>query len=137
MAMVLGCIFFSCKKEESSTSKCAISMAGLSGSYKLTALQYRSGATATPMDYLPYIDDCEKDDLVTLKSNGTYDSNDEGTVCTPEKELNGSWQVKGNVLTSDGIFNGTITSYDCKTLVFYIDNSMVAGDRLTFTMVKQ
>jgi hypothetical protein len=137
MAITLGSMFFSCKKEKSSTSECSISMDGLSGSYKLTALQYKSNANAAPVDYFSYMDDCEKDDILILKNDGTYKVNDAGTVCTPSNAQNGSWLVSGNKLISDGILNGTVASYDCKTLVYYTENSIVAGDRLTFTMVKQ
>lgn len=137
MAILLGSVFFSCKKEESSKSECSISMIGLSGSYKLTALQYKSGATATPVDYLAFMDACEKDDILILKSNGTYSTNDAGTACTPPESSGGTWQVSGNTLTSDGNLNGTIARYDCKTLVYYVDNAIIAGDRLTFTMSKQ
>ena len=137
IAITLGSMFFSCKKEKSSTSECAISMAGLSGSYKLTALHYKTSATAAPVDYLSYMDDCEKDDILILKNDGTYNVNDAGTVCTPSNVQNGTWLVKGNTLISDGKLNGTVASYDCKTLVYYTDNAIVARDRLTFTMVKQ
>jgi hypothetical protein len=137
MAIASGSMLISCKKEKSSTSDCSISMTGLSGSYKLTALQYKVSATASPVDYLAFMDDCEKDDILTLKSDGTYSVNDAGTVCTPPDNQKGTWLVKGNTLTSDGELNGTVASYDCKTLVYYVDNSIVTGDRLTFTMVKQ
>ena len=137
MCIVTSAILFSCKKEESQPSGCSISMTGLAGSYKLTALQYKASAAATPVDYLAGMEDCEKDDIITLKGDGTYIYNDAGTVCTPVKSDHGTWQVKGNILTSDGTLNGTVVSYDCKTMVYYVENSLVAGDRLTFTMVKQ
>ncbi|MET3878736.1 lipocalin family protein [Chitinophaga sp. OAE865] len=132
-----GSVLFSCKKEESSEPGCSISTTGLSGSYKLTALQYRASATAAPVDYLASMEDCEKDDILTLKSDGTYDYNDGGTVCSPSGTDHGTWQVKGNTLTSDGTLNGTVASYDCKTMVYYVENSLVEGDKLTFTMVRQ
>jgi hypothetical protein len=137
MAIALGSMLISCKKEKSSTSECSISLTGLSGSYKLTALQYKASANASPVDYLAFMDDCEKDDILILKNNGTYNVNDVGTVCTPSNAQNGTWKLNGNTLISDGILNGTVASYDCKTLVYYTDNSIVTGDRLTFTMIKQ
>lgn len=137
ITMALSSMIFSCNKEHDNTPECKISMASLSGSYKLTALQYKSGTTATPVDYLASMDACEKDNILILKSDGTYNSDDAGTVCTPSETDNGTWQVEGNTLTSDGTLNGTIASYDCKTLVYYIENSIKEGDRLTFTMVKQ
>ncbi|PSL47361.1 lipocalin-like protein [Chitinophaga niastensis] len=137
IATVSSSMLFSCKKEKSNTPECSISITNLSGSYKLTALQYKSTVTAAPVDYLASMDACEKDDIITLKSNGTYDYNDAGTVCTPKKTDHGTWKLNGSTLTSDGTLNGTIASYDCKTLIYYVENSIVAGDKLTFTMVKQ
>lgn len=137
MVMVLSGLLFSCSKKDTGTPGCKINMASLAGTYKLTALQYKINATATPVNYLDYMDDCEKDNILTLKSNGTYDSDDAGTVCTPSETGHGTWQVSGNTLTSDGTLNGTIDSYDCKKMVYYVDNALRPGDRLTFTMEKQ
>lgn len=137
IAMATGTLFFSCKKEDSKPTACSINMTSLAGSYKLTALQYKSDASSAPLDYLQFMDDCERDDIIILKDDGTYITNDLGIVCTPSEEAQGVWQVKGNVLTSDGVFNGTIASYDCKTMIYYTDNALKPGDRLTFTMEKQ
>lgn len=139
-ALVLaGTFIISCKKDPSPTPApdCSISMAGLSGAYKLISLQYKRNATAPVVNYLDFMDDCEKDDIVTLKSDGTYHYNDVGTVCNPNGSDNGTWSVTGNTITSDGTINGTVSSYDCKTLVYYAENVYLAGDRLTFTVVKQ
>ncbi|MBC9932812.1 lipocalin family protein [Chitinophaga qingshengii] len=136
-AMIASSLLFACKKEKSSPATCEISVAGLSGSYKLTALQYRESTTAAPVDYLAYLEDCEKDDIMELKNDGTYTYHDAGTVCESSATDHGTWQVKGNTLTSDGKLQGTIASYDCKTLVYYVENALHTGDRLTYTMVKQ
>jgi hypothetical protein len=135
--MTSGSLFFSCKKDDSKPAGCSISMTSLAGSYKLTALQYKSDASAAPVDYLQPMDDCEKDNILILKDDGTYVSDDAGTVCEPAEDTHGTWLVKGNTLTSDGVLNGTIASYDCKTMVYYTENAIKPGDRLTFTMVKQ
>ncbi|WP_177192420.1 lipocalin-like domain-containing protein [Chitinophaga arvensicola] len=137
MSLAVSGLFFSCQKEKSGSPECSINVASLSGGYKLTALQYKSTATAAAVDYLAFMDACEKDDIITLDSKGTYDYNDAGTICTPEKKEHGTWQLNGNILTSDGTLNGTIASYDCKTLIYYVENTIVPGDRLTFTMAKQ
>jgi Lipocalin-like domain len=131
-------MLFSCKKDRSTEPDCSISMQNLAGSYKLTALKYKLNATTPEMDYLPFMEDCEKDDVVTLKSNGTYDYHDAGIVCTPGGTDNGTWGVSGNTISSDGsTINGTIASYDCKTLVYYTENFYATGDKITFTIVKQ
>jgi hypothetical protein len=137
IAMTSGIIVLSCKKEKDDTPQCSTSMTGLSGSYKFTALQYKPDPAAAPVDYLAFMDDCEKDDILILKSDGSYDYNDAGTICTPDGTQHGTWKVTGKTITSDGIFNGTIASYDCTTLVFYVENAIKSGDKLTYTMVKQ
>ena len=128
---------FSCKKDKPAEPDCSITMPNLSGSYKLTALKYKLNATTPEMDYLAFMDACEKDDVVVLKPNGTYEYNDAGTVCSPSGTDNGTWSVNGNTINSDGTINGTIASYDCKTLLYYAENINLPGDKFTFTMVKQ
>ncbi|SHL68248.1 Lipocalin-like domain-containing protein [Chitinophaga jiangningensis] len=137
-ALVCGTLFSSCKKEDSKPSNgCEISVTGLAGNYKLTGLQYRESAAKTPIDYLPFQDECEKDDLLTLKSDGTYNYKDLGIQCDPDGNDTGSWEIKNGNLVIDGIVHGTITAYDCKTLTFYIENTLVKGDRMTTIMTKQ
>lgn len=130
-------ILFSCKKEKNDAPGCPITMDNLSGDYKLTALQYKASSGAAPADYLTYMEDCEKDDILQLKNDGTYKKDDAGTVCDPEETASGTWQLHGNTLTSDGILNGTISSFDCKTMVYYIENAIKPGDRLTYTLEKK
>lgn len=89
------------------------------------------------MDYFTPLEDCEKDDILVLKADGTYKNDDAGTVCEPSGTSEGGWKLNGNTLISEGILNGTIVSYDCKTLVYYLDNTLKEGDRLTFTLTKQ
>ena len=135
--LLAGSIIFSCKKDKSSGEECKISTTSLSGTYKLSSLKYKVNKSVAEQDFLASMDDCEKDDLIILNSNGTYDHLDVGTTCLPLNNDNGSWAVNGHTLTSDGDFNGTITSFDCKTIVYYIENIFTPGDRLVFTMVKQ
>jgi hypothetical protein len=137
LVMAVSTVLFACKKEKADTPGCAITVENLSGAYKLTALQYNLSQNAAPSDFLEYMDDCEKDDIIDLKKDGTYKEDDAGTVCDPIKTAEGVWLLHGNTLTSDGTLNGTIASYDCKKLVYYIDNAIAPGDRLTYTLVKQ
>ncbi|MFB6457791.1 lipocalin family protein [Chitinophaga sp. Hz27] len=132
-------IMFSCQKDksESTTPSCEVSMNGLAGSYRLTALEYKSATNASPVDFLASMDACEKDDILTLNSNGSYKYDDMGTVCSPSGTEQGTWTVSGKTLTSDGILSGTVASYDCKTLVYYVENALTKGDRFTYTLVKK
>jgi Lipocalin-like domain len=135
--LALSSVLFSCKKEDSATPPCSISMQNLSGSYKLTALKYKLTPATPEMDFFALMDDCEKDDLLILNANGTYQFKDLGIACSPDGNENGTWKLNGNTLISDGILEGNISSFDCKTLVFYNDNYNIPGDRAIVTLVKQ
>lgn len=137
LVIISGTVFFACKKEKATAPGCPVTKENISGAYKLTALQYKAGANTAPADYLALMDDCEKDNILKLKDDGTYTEDDAGTVCDPSETMQGTWQLHGNTLTSDGTLNGTIASFDCKTLVYYIDDALKPGDRLTYTMEKQ
>ncbi len=126
----------SCKKEKSA-APCNRNVAGLTGKYKLSALEYKMTATSASTDYLPLMDACEKDDIIELKADGSWIYTDAGTICTPSGIGNGSWTVLGNVITSDGVVSGTIESYDCKKLILSTINVILPGDRFTQTLIKQ
>lgn len=128
--------FASCKKEESA-QPCERTTAGISGSYKLRSIEYKMTPASAPVDFMAFLEPCEKDDIIQLKNDGTWIYTDAGAVCTPPGSDNGTWTLTGNVITSDGVVSGTIQSYDCKTLVCYTENVTVPGDRFIQTLVKQ
>lgn len=133
-------VLTACQKESSDSNECKTDMQHISGTYKLTAVKYKVNATATEEDYLQHIEACEKDDLIILNTNGTFNYNDVGITCSPDQSSNGTWNVKDNILTmsEDGILdNGVISAFDCKQLVFYHDDNMVKGDRMVFTLTKE
>ncbi len=135
--LALSSIFFSCKKEDSAEPPCSISMQNLSGSYKFSALKYKLTPASPEVDFFALLDDCEKDDLLILNANGTYQFKDLGITCLPDGNEIGTWKLNGTTVTSDGILEGTISSFECKTLVFYNENYNIAGDRAILTFVKQ
>jgi len=138
MVTVSASMFFSCKKNEDKPSGCEISKANLTGSYKLTALEYKQSATAQPVNYLDFMEDCEKDNILKLQSDGNYVYEDAGTVCPSHEVEKGTWDVEGHTINIDGVLQlGIITSYDCKTLICYVENGITQGDRMTYTLVKQ
>ncbi|RFS20160.1 hypothetical protein DVR12_20815 [Chitinophaga silvatica] len=138
LLMIPATILLSCKKEKSeSESKCNIDVASLSGTYKVTSLKYTSKPDATPVDFMEFMEACEKDDIITLKKDGTYEYFDLGVTCSPNGSDKGTWELNGKTLISDGKLNGTVSSFDCKTLVYYVENSLVSGDKFVFTMVRQ
>jgi hypothetical protein len=120
----------SCDKDD---DDCEQNMAGVSGTYKLTAMKYRPSGSTNEIDLYAFLEACEKDDLTVLNANGTYAYQDAGTVCDPNGSFNGTWTMSGSSITVDGE-SGTIQSFDCDNIVFYTEDS---GDRITFTYVRQ
>ena len=125
----------SCRKD--SKNECTPTVASVSGTYKLTALKYKAGASATEQDYLLMRDDCENDDLIILNANGTYQYQDAGISCSPNGNDNGTWGITGNMVFSDGIVGGIIESFDCRSLTVYTSNFIVPGDKITMTITRQ
>jgi hypothetical protein len=139
VALLLTVATLSCKKEKTDPQPepCVTNVASLSGTYKLTALKYKQTATAAEQDFLALKDACEKDDLIVLNANGTYLYKDLGSFCSPSGNDNGTWNLNGNIIKSDGMIDGTIKSFDCKTLVVVTPDALVPGDQLVFTMTRQ
>jgi hypothetical protein len=126
----------SCEKDKVE-DKCMLTTDKLAGTYKLTEVKYKLSATLPEQDFLSLMEACEKDDLLILNSNGTYNYTDIGITCTPPGTITGTWSLNGNNLQSDGILEGEISSFDCNKVVYFIQNTNVQGDKLTFTMTKQ
>ena len=133
--VLIPLVMASCQKE--TPDHCARTMAGISGTYKPTGLTYKPGSTSPEQDYFAIKDACEKDDLVDLNLNGTYNYRDIGLVCSPEGSNSGTWSVSGNRVISDGLADGIIQNFDCRTLVIAGSDVIVPGDRLTLTMERQ
>lgn len=125
----------SCKKDEN--KNCNKTLTGLAGTYILLSAEYKLNATSTPIDLKAAMDACEKDDQVTLKSDGTWIYMDAGTVCSPAGNDNGTWSISGDVITSDGVVSGRIQQYDCDKLVCVTQNVTIPGDQITQVLKKQ
>jgi len=127
---------FSCQKDNNNEQQCSITTANIAGTYKLTALTYKASSTSPEQDYFQFMDVCERDDKITFNTNGTYNYQDVGIVCTPDGDDTGTWSLNGTTITSDGMIAGTVQSFDCSTLIVYVNNIFTAGDKYTFTMKK-
>ncbi|SHM14119.1 hypothetical protein [Chitinophaga sp. CF418] len=63
---------------------------------------------------------------------------DAGTVCPSHEVEQGTWELDGHTIDINGVLQqGIITSYDCKTLICYVENGITQGDRMTYTLTKQ
>jgi len=135
---IIGMTFISCKKDKDKAPACATDVASIAGSYKFAAYTYKQTPTSAEEDYLNIIfpDACERDDVLSFSSNGTYAITDAGTVCSPSGGDSGTWTVSGNSMNIDGDLT-TIESFDCKTLVLANNDVNVTGDKLKITLTKQ
>jgi hypothetical protein len=130
----------SCKKEDSKHedhAPCTTNVASLAGSYKIETTMYKQNAASTELDLFSFLSPCMKDDVITLKADGSWMSLDAGTVCTPAGSDDGQWLLNNNALLSDGPLSGTLKGFDCKKLVLINKDIYVAGDQLITTAVKQ
>jgi hypothetical protein len=131
-------ILGACQKEKnnSPSNNCPLNIFTIAGYYSFTSLKYKQTSTSAEIDWMQFLAPCERDDEVFLSVNGTYTYTDKGLVCDPDGNEGGTWQLKGNTLTSDGLINGTIEKFDCKTLVFYVLDINVPGDRMTLVLTR-
>ena len=112
---LFAAVFFlltSCKKE---SQTCTLSVAGISGSYKLTAVLFKADANTPEVDVFldpNYFEACERDNIVTLNSNGTYTVSDGAIACSPSDADSGLWSLNGNTLTVDTEALG-ISDFSC------------------------
>ena len=137
--LILSLIIFSCKKDkDKDEKKCTTDVASISGSYKFTAYTYKATPSSPEEDYFPIIfsEVCERDDILTLNSNGNYTLTDAGVVCSPSGDDSGTWSLSGNTINVDGD-PATVESFDCKTLVIVNTDINVTGDKLKITLTRQ
>jgi Lipocalin-like domain len=134
LLVLLVSIFFSCKKDKT----CNKDMAGISGTYKVTAFLYKANSATPETDIfaLEVPDLCDRDDTFTFNANGTVIFTDAGVKCVPPNDDTGTWSVTGNTFDVDGTIN-TIHSFNCSTLVFIETNYNVAGDQLLIVLTRQ
>ncbi len=125
----------SCNKKEKEAN-CVTSTTTLSGNYKFSSIKYKQTPTSAEVDLFATFAACEKDDIHNFAANGTYSYQDAGVVCSPNGSYVSTWSYVGTTFTVDGDI-ATIQSFDCKTLIAYTVNQQVAGDRVTYTLIKQ
>jgi|GEM_PF-877736 len=133
--VIVLAIVSACQKDRK--NDCKPTMASVSGTYRLTALKYKASPSSAEQDYLLYREDCENDDYVILKTDGTYQYQDAGTTCSPAGDDNGTWTISGNTIISDGIVAGTIENFDCRSLTVYTSGFIIPGDKITLTITRQ
>ena len=134
--LIAGFFISSCKDDPDPV--CKTDATSIAGSYRITAVIYRASPTTPEENYynIFFPDACQRDDVYTFQTNGTYQLKDAGAVCSPSGDDNGTWSVNGNNMVVDGDPSG-IESFDCKTLVISSSDLLVTGDKLKLTLVRQ
>lgn len=128
----------SCQKDvEEAPPSCQQTVAGLSGTYKISAMKYRASSSSPEQDWLPLMPVCERDNTILLFADGTYSELDLETVCSPSSSESGTWSLSGTTIISDGEIAGRIESYDCQKLVVSTPDVIIPGDKVILTLQKQ
>jgi hypothetical protein len=136
IAFVSLLLMASCSKSGSNNS--AVTVANISGTYKLSALVYSQGSISINVyDSLPV---CEQDNEIILKTDSSATYVDAGTVCAPPEDDNGQWHLSGDSLYL-GDNGGKVKSFNGKTLVL-VGNPSINGiidptTIATTTLIKQ
>jgi hypothetical protein len=145
LSTVLVVLFFiSCKKSDSGSSASAKTVANLSGTYKITAINVFS--MGVNFDGYAQLKDCEKDNIITLQNTLEAVFNDAGIVCSPSEESTGTWSLSSNsdslsvygLPTYPNGITGFITSWNGTTLVLTANVVVVSKpSTVTLTLFKQ
>jgi hypothetical protein len=110
ICLVAIAVVFSCNKNDDNNNPPQITMESLAGDYKITS------AKVNGIDILnDYLSPCQRDDIYTLKADGTYTITDAGTICAPPSDTSGTWSLTGNDITI-GTQKFTVVSFDGSTI---------------------
>ena len=82
----LALVATACKKSKDAP---ALTKENVAGAYMLEKVTFKYGSSGEQDITAGYVDDCEKDDIVTLKTDFTYDSKDAGQECSGD--YTGTW----------------------------------------------
>ena len=123
---------------KSKTAAPVVTVEDIAGSYKITSIKVSiSGGPFVDGDYR---DQCQKDDVIELKADGTFIYHDLGTVCQPPGDMTSTWQLDGNTISSpdDDEINGDITSFDGSSMeVTAVSNGGGTNTTVKSTLKKQ
>jgi hypothetical protein len=135
--LTLSCltlIVISCSKPVE--ENCTTNAATIAGNYKVIASVYKQTPTSPEEDLFEDSDPCDRDDVLTLKNDNTYQVADLGEVCVPSNDEAGTWSLNGLNLMMDGE-PATIKSFNCMRLELMTNDVFLDGDQITLTLQKQ
>ena len=102
-----------CKKDKDAP---AITKENLVGTYKMISFTATPTGGGQTVDMMAQMDACQKDDITKLNADNSYNMVDEGVVCDPSGNWNGTWSLstsgEDKILVFDDINQGKITKFD-------------------------
>lgn len=115
-------VFTACKKTNT-TNSTDKTVAALSNSYKITAINVN--ALGLNFDEYATLEDCQKDNIVKLNTDLTSEYIDAGVACAPPEGTSGNWALSSNSdsITVSGVpafptgLTAFIKTWDGTTLV--------------------
>ena len=103
------------KDDDDENEEPSLTVESLAGNYRLTKVLGKTNVISETDITNTYLEPCQRDDIITLNTNATYDYKDEGTECSPPGDGTGAW-----ALTNDKIIIGplefTVTKWDGREL---------------------
>lgn len=106
----------SCDKDDSDENEApSLTKESLAGNYKLTSAKATVPGLGEQDVMDRILEPCQKDDIIALKADLTYEYRDEGTECVPSGDETGTWTLNGDQLAA-GPYVLTITKWDGKIL---------------------
>lgn len=127
----------SCKKEDTNAEVSQdLTLANVAGSYKMTAASITTNGTSVDIFNNPnYYEACEKDDVTTFTTSGTYTIADAGTKCSPTTDDTGTYSVNttAKTMTVDGS-TMTVETFTNKKIVF---SETISGVKYSYTITRQ
>jgi Lipocalin-like domain len=122
----------SCVKPFQSTPTCDLNATNIVGTYEIIGVKLQQDVNLPYIDAYNYaagFEQCRKDDLLTLASNGTFINNDGIVVCNPSyHNASGTWSLNGNTFNTTGNYNTeqfTIENFTCTTMDLKISYKIV------------
>lgn len=120
IALLMGVTIISCSKDDDDDSSSGSSLTNtqkISRTWKATSMtgevMYNNQSYYSE-DLFVYFDDCDKDDLIIVASDGTYQETEGATKCDPNDPDvigSGTWAFINNdskIVLSDGLFSDTM-----------------------------
>ena len=108
----------------------------ISGNYTLVSMKYRENPAAGEVDKLAAMDICQKESILVLKSDGSFNHSNNNIKCSSTTNDRGTWAVSNQSI----IFNGDanhIGSLQNKSLTIIRKNVNSNDDQLTSVYMKR